>query len=128
MTAPEWRLTRPCHALRGRLRPDQTFSPLLDGQEHLALHHPRAWLDDRVSELVLQRQRGGVEAVAADQPGALPAPTITRPAPTPLTCTLELRLDRSWRSQRNLRFASHMTITGPGGTFGPATSHGPGQD
>jgi hypothetical protein len=55
------------------LRPGEVFGQLLDGQEHLAFHHPRARLDGRVGELVLHRQGGGVEAVAADQPGVLPA-------------------------------------------------------
>ena len=52
-----------------RLCAGEAFGPLLDGELHLAFHHPRAWFDDRVRVLVLYRQGGGVEAVPADQPG-----------------------------------------------------------
>src|SRR5215467_1140176 len=37
-------------------RPGEAFGPLLDGAEHFLLHHSRARLDERVRELVPNRQ------------------------------------------------------------------------
>ena len=68
----EWPARRLIHAGRllcWRLCSGEAFGPPLDGEEHFALHHPRAWFDDRVRELVLYRQDGSVEAVPADEPG-----------------------------------------------------------
>ena len=53
------------------LSPGEAFGPSLDDEEHLAFHYPRAWFDDRVGELVLPWQGGGVKAVAADQPSVI---------------------------------------------------------
>jgi hypothetical protein len=48
----------------------ELFGSLLDREQHLPLHHPRAGFDDRVGELVPHWQGSDVEAVPADQPGA----------------------------------------------------------